>query len=232
MPKVALPAWKRKKQAKKPKDVYAFIDSQNLNVGTQRVGWKMDWKKFRQYLQDEHHVTEAFMFIGYMPEFEDLYMQMHDAGYKVVLKTTYDLTRPHPEMQPDKPEGDKKDDNKSDGKKDKKAEEEEKHIKGNIDADLVLWAMKEFPNYDKAILVSGDGDFYALIEYLEQQNKLQHVMTPNMHYSSLFNAFDRYIIRLDKLRNKLAYRDRRRRKSTGGSGKSSPQNGNTQRKKK
>jgi|AntRauTorcE11897_2_1112592.scaffolds.fasta_scaffold00099_28 uncharacterized LabA/DUF88 family protein len=209
MPKVNLPAWKRKKQAKKRDNIYAFIDSQNLNVGTQRVGWKMDWKKFRQYLQDEQGVTEAFMFIGYMPEFEDLYMQMHEAGYKVVLKTTYDLTRPHPEMQPEDEAVKKQSDKKQDGKK---SEEEEKHIKGNIDADLVLWAMKEIPNYDKAVLVSGDGDFYALIEYLEGQGKLKHIMTPNSHYSSLFNAFDDYVVRLDKLRNKLAYRDKRRRK--------------------
>ncbi len=209
MPKVNLPAWKRKKQAKKRNNVYAFIDSQNLNVGTQRVGWKMDWKKFRQYLQDEQGVTEAFMFIGYMPEFEDLYMQMHEAGYKVVLKTTYDLTRPHPEMQPDDETAKKESEHKKDGKK---SEEEDKHIKGNIDADLVLWAMKEIPNYDKAILVSGDGDFYALIEYLEKQDKLKHIMTPNSHYSSLFNAFDTYVVRLDKLRSKLAYRDKRRRK--------------------
>lgn len=214
MPKVNLPAWKRKKQ-KKDDTVYAFIDSQNLNVGTQRVGWKMDWKKFRQFLKDEYGVDEAFMFIGYMPEFEDLYMQMHEAGYKVVLKTTYDMTRPHPEMQPDAK------DDKTDNKDHKKSSEDDKHIKGNIDADLVLWAMKEQPRYDKAILVSGDGDFYALIEYLEQQKKLKHIMTPNSHYSSLFNAFDNYVVRLDKLRHKLAYRDRRKQKSANNSKKKS-----------
>ena len=205
MPKVNLPAWKRKKQAKPSKGVYAFIDSQNLNLGVQRSGWKMDWKAFRKFLQDKYNVTEAFMFIGYMPEFEDLYMQMHNAGYKVVLKTTYDLTRPHPEMQPDN--------GKDTSSKDKKDGEEDKHIKGNIDADLVLWAMKEIDNYDKAILVSGDGDFYALIEHLEKQGKLSKIMTPNQHYSSLFNAFDEYIIRLDQLRSELAYRDRRKRSS-------------------
>lgn len=204
MPKVQLPAWKRKQKPKKHKQIYAFIDSQNLNVGTQRVGWKMDWKKFRQFLHDKYGVTKAYMFIGYMPEFEDLYLQMHEAGYMVVLKTTYDMTRPHPEMQPENHK-------KSDSKSGKKEDEDEKHIKGNIDADLVLWAMKEQNNYHKAILVSGDGDFYSLVEYLDQQHKLAFILTPNQFYSSLFNAFENYIVRLDYFKKELAYKSYRKR---------------------
>ena len=30
---------------------YAFIDSQNLNLGIQSMGWKLDWKKFRVYFK-------------------------------------------------------------------------------------------------------------------------------------------------------------------------------------
>ncbi|HVA10566.1 MAG TPA: hypothetical protein VNG32_00170, partial [Candidatus Dormibacteraeota bacterium] len=57
-------------------NTYAFIDSQNLNLGTQRMGWKLDWRKFRQYLGNEHGVTKAYMFIGYMSENEALYEYM------------------------------------------------------------------------------------------------------------------------------------------------------------
>ena len=56
------------------------------------------------------------------------------------------------------------------------AREETCHRKGNIDADLVLHAMKELPNYGKAIIVSGDGDSFGLVEYLASR-KLLHVMT-------------------------------------------------------
>jgi uncharacterized LabA/DUF88 family protein len=213
MPRV--PFRRSKQQKPAPAEVYAFIDSQNLNVGTQKNGWKMDWRKFRQFLSDKYGVTKAFMFIGYMPEFEDMYLQLHDSGYMVVLKTTYDMTRPYPELQPDAV---KKDMDKGvDGKK--KTEEDEKHIKGNIDADLVLWAMKEFPKYKKAVLVSGDGDFYSLVEYLDQQGKLLHVLTPNQHYSNLYNAYEKYIVRLDKSRSELAYRDKKRRSRSAGRGK-------------
>jgi len=177
----------------KSTNVYAFIDSQNLNVGTQKFGWKMNWAKFRKFLTDEYGVTKAFMFIGYIPENESLYEQMHETGFMVVLKPTFDMTKPRPEQSEDK--------------------EDDKPVKGNVDAELVLWAMKEMPNYQKAIIVSGDGDFYSLVEYLEAKGRLLHLLTPSGHYSRLYNRYESYIVRLDKFRKELAYRDLKRRKS-------------------
>ena len=176
---------------RRKKGNYAFIDSQNLNVSVQKYGWKMDWKKFRQFLSDKYGVSKAFMFIGYVPEFEDIYEKMHQAGYAVVLKPTFDMSRPQPEEKP--------------------KNGEEKKVKGNIDADMVLWAMKEMRNYEKAVIVSGDGDFFGLVEYLHQQQKLLKILTPTAQYSSLFHQFQDYIERLDSYRRELAYYDRRRR---------------------
>ncbi len=182
-------------------NVYAFIDSQNLNVGVQKFGWKMDWQKFRKWLSDEFGVTKAFMFIGYVPEFEAMYEQLHEAGYMIVLKPTYDMTRPQQEPAPE-----------TIGKDGKKSEpEEKKPVKGNIDADLVLWAMKELSNYDKAILVSGDGDFYSLVEYLESKKRLGKILTPSFQYSQLYNRYEEYIVRLDNFKRELRYYDRRKK---------------------
>jgi uncharacterized LabA/DUF88 family protein len=169
---------------------YAFIDSQNLNVSVQKYGWKMDWKKFRQWLSDNYGVTKAYMFIGYVPEYEDIYEKMHQAGYAEVLKPTFDMSRPQPEEKTH-PNG------------------EEKKVKGNVDADMVLWAMKELANYQKAVIVSGDGDFFGLVEYLDQVGRLHKILTPTGQYSSLFRQFEKYIERLDNHRRELAYRDRR-----------------------
>ncbi len=180
--------------------VYAFIDSQNLNVGVQKYGWKMDWVKFRKHLQVKYNVSKAYMFIGYVPEFEAMYKQLHEAGYMIVLKPTYDMTRPRPEDKSEK--GNAK---SEDGK-----EEEKKPVKGNVDADLVLWVMKEMPHYEKAIIVSGDGDFYSLVEYLDEHKKLLKILAPNAQYSGLFNRYERYIERLDKSRKELAYYDRKK----------------------
>jgi uncharacterized LabA/DUF88 family protein len=180
-------AMKRVFKKKKASGNYAFIDSQNLNLGIQRAGWKMDWKKFRAYLKEHYDVERAYMFIGYLPENEDLYTQMHEAGYLVALKPTLEMFS--------SPEDDKKDD------------KEKIPTKGNVDAELVMYAMKELPNYKKAIIVSGDGDFYSLIEYLGDRQKLLCVMTPNWRYSTLLKPFERYIVRLDTLKSQLAYRN-------------------------
>jgi uncharacterized LabA/DUF88 family protein len=165
---------------------FAFIDNQNLNLGIQKLGWKMDWRKFRKFLRDKYGVTKAYMFIGHMPEHEEMYLQLHDAGYLIVLKPTFDMSKPLKE--------------KTDNEDDKKP------VKGNVDAELVLWAVKEMKNYKKAIIVSGDGDFYSLVEYLEGEKKLLNLLAPNSHYSSLYNKYESYIQRLDKHRGELAYR--------------------------
>lgn len=180
---------KPNQQGTAPKGNYAFIDSQNLNLGTQHVGWKMNWKKFREYLREEHDIEKAFMFIGYVPDNEDLYNQMKEAGYVVVLKPTVDMLMTEEELS------------------------NEKHVtKGNVDADLVMYMMKEIPNYKKAVLVSGDGDFYTVIEYLRDKQKMHKILVPNYKYSSLLKQFDEYIIRLDQLKGLLAYRTFRRTK--------------------
>lgn len=155
----------------------------------------MNWAKFRQWLTDEYGVTKAYMFIGYVPEFETMYEQLHDQGYAIVLKPTFDMTRP----QLDETE------------QGKDEEHEKKPVKGNIDAELVLWAMKDFALYDKAIVVSGDGDFYCLVEYLDEQGKLLHLLAPTRKYSSLYHKYEQYVVRLDNFRRQLEYRDRRKK---------------------
>jgi uncharacterized LabA/DUF88 family protein len=132
------------------------------------------------------------MFIGYMAENEALYEHMHELGYLIALKPTLDISSQTEDHEPEGEEGHAK-----------------PVVKGNIDADLVLYAMKELPNYDKAIIVSGDGDFLSLVEYLAEQNKLLHIMTPNWQYSSLLKQFEDRIVRIDQLKRELAYHDRR-----------------------
>lgn len=174
----------------------------------------MDWRKFRQYLKDTYNVSHAYMFIGYVPEFEAMYQQLHELGFLIVLKPTYDMTRPREEDMPTK-----KPDVKADQKSDEK-QDEKKPTKGNIDADLVLWAMKELPNYEKALIVSGDGDFYGLVEYLAEQKKLLKLLAPSGHFSRLYNTHIDYVERLDTQRQLLQYHDRRRKKSGKPHGKS------------
>jgi uncharacterized LabA/DUF88 family protein len=156
---------------------YAFIDSQNLNLSIQDQGWKLDFKRFRKYLEDKYGVAKAFIFIGYIATNESLYTALQKYGYILVFKPT--LTLPN-------------------GK-----------AKGNIDAELVLHAMIEYANYEKAVIVSGDGDFHCLIEYLAKQDKLLKVIVPNRNdFSSLLRKYMEHIVSMNNLRNKLEYKKR------------------------
>lgn len=179
------------------------------------MGWKLDWRRFREYLRDTYNVTQAYLFIGYMSENEALYEHMHELGYLIVLKPTVDVSNMHHDNT--EVASSPKTDTKTvvaeviDGKEIKDTKDKPT-IKGNVDAELVLYAMKEMPNYDKAIIVSGDGDFFSLAEYLLAQDKLAHILTPNWQYSSLLKPFEDKIVRLDQLRRQLAYHDRKDRK--------------------
>ena len=164
---------------------YAFIDSQNLNLGINSVGWKLDFKKFRLYLKNKYGVEKAYLFIGQMPGNESLYDFLQDAGYHLIFKPTTEY--------------------KVDGKV---------VVKGNVDAELVLYAAaKVYNRYDKAIIVSGDGDFMCLVEYLDQKDKMAHLLVPNARYSKLLGNFQKYIFRLDRLKNTLEYKKDQRQRS-------------------
>lgn len=79
-------------------------------------------------------------------------------------------------------------------------------IKGNVDAELVLHTMIEYPSFDKAMIVTGDGDFYCLVEYLSHKEKLSIVLVPNQnHYSALLKRFARKNIEfMNNLRRRLS----------------------------
>ncbi len=192
---------------------YAFIDSQNLNLGIQKMGWKLSWQKFYAFLQDKYNVKKAYMFIGYMPDNVELYEQMHELGFLIVLKPTLEMYK--------NPAG-------SEEPLTKEQEDKKPAVKGNTDAELVLYAVKEMPNYDKAVIVSGDGDFFSLVEYLDQQDKLEKLLAPNYQYSSLLKPFDKYIERLDQHKHELRYFSRKpngKKPQTSDSGSQKKRNG-------
>lgn len=78
-------------------------------------------------------------------------------------------------------------------------------VKGNVDAELVLHTMIEFNNFYKAVIVTGDGDFYCLAKYLKDNNKLERLLIPNVYkFSSLLRRFNPYY--MNNLKAKLEYR--------------------------
>jgi uncharacterized LabA/DUF88 family protein len=78
-------------------------------------------------------------------------------------------------------------------------------IKGNVDAELVLHTMIQLPHFDQAVIITGDGDFYCLVQHLLEQNKLKVVLIPNQHkYSALLKKFAKqHIAFMNDLRKKI-----------------------------
>ena len=79
--------------------------------------------------------------------------------------------------------------------------------KGNIDADLVLQAMIDYKEYNQAIIVTSDGDFYSLVDYLYRNDKLKIVLSPNKNKCSILlqKAAKEKIWFMDNIRKRLEY---------------------------
>jgi uncharacterized LabA/DUF88 family protein len=155
--------------------VYAFIDSQNVNLAIKSLGWTLDWRKFRVYLAEHYKVEQAYIFIGFILKNQDLYSSLQKAGFILVFKPIMTL---------------------KDGT-----------VKGNVDAELVLHTMIEYPNYTKAVIITGDGDFRCLVDYLYEKDKLLSLLAPNKKNSSklLKYAAHEKIAYMNYLKNKLKY---------------------------
>ncbi|MDO8668449.1 MAG: NYN domain-containing protein [bacterium] len=156
---------------------YVFVDSQNLNLSIRKLGWRLDFRRFRVYLKEKYSVAKAFLFIGYVEGNNELYKFLQEAGFICIFKPTLKY---------------------KDGT-----------TKGNCDAELVLQAMIEYENYDKAMVVTGDGDFYCLIKYLAEKDKLKAVIVPNrFKFSALlkFRICRPYLRFMNDLKGKLAYK--------------------------
>ncbi len=160
---------------KKPLLNAAFIDGNNVHRSALDIGWKLDTKKFRRYLEEMYGVSKAYYCIGFIDSNQGLYDRLKSEGYEMVYKQTQTVNG---------------------------------MLKGNIDAELVLKSMTQYRVYREAIVVTSDGDFACLVEYLIQKNKLRTVIASKKDKCShlLEQASGTYICYLDDLRNKLEYR--------------------------
>ena len=68
---------------------YAFIDSQNINLGIQELGWKLDWKEFRRHLTEKYAVATAYLFIGHIAQNQNLYRMLQEAGFVLIFKPVF-----------------------------------------------------------------------------------------------------------------------------------------------
>lgn len=159
---------------------YAFIDSQNLHLSIKRLGWSINYKRFRRYLKEKYEVEKAFLFIGFIQQNQDVYTMLQDADFILIFKQVLYHKDARGNMT----------------------------AKGNCDAELVLNTMVEKDNYNQAVIVAGDGDYYCLAKHLAECDKLKKVLIPDRdNYSILLKKLDsKYIAFVSDLRNKIEYK--------------------------
>ena len=135
----------------------AFIDGQNLYTWIKNDWWKVNLSRFRIYLKDKLKIKDAFYYIWYYDsDFADIYQNIIEAWFNVIFKqqTKKDISQK----------------------------------KWNVDSDMIFWVMRELienPNkFDQIVIVSWDGDFKILVDYLICKWRFNKILLPNKQFAS------------------------------------------------
>ena len=137
----------------------AFVDGQNLYMNTAKKEinpWVINLARFRIYLEKKYNVDKAYYFLGYVQDTnQELYEEIQKAGFVLLFR------QHNPAMI---------------GKK-----------KGNVDSDIIFHVMKKMykkEEFGKVILVSGDGDYKLLVDFLVEENRFGKMLFPDKQYAS------------------------------------------------
>jgi len=141
---------------------YAFIDGANLHYTYENLDWKLDYQKLLGHLRTKYGVFIAHYFIGKTPNNEAIYNKLSSYGYNIKLKdpspyVTEEEICPHCG---------------------KVVTSSEKRYKADIDSYLTMQVMSDINDFNKAVLITSDGDFDELVKRLLRQDKLRMVFAP------------------------------------------------------
>ncbi|MDD3521162.1 MAG: NYN domain-containing protein [Actinomycetota bacterium] len=149
---------------------YAFIDGQNLHKTIEELEWYFCYFKFFELLKNKYNVSKAFYFIGFTQDRNcKLYKKLRKAGFQLCLRSPVTVIVNNI-----------------------------REIKANVDSNLITSALIKLNNFDKAIVVAGDGDYYYFAKYLLRNNKLLKMLLPSRKDSS-------NLYRKDLFSNNISY---------------------------
>jgi len=130
--------------------IVAYIDAANLHKGISSLGWKMDYARFRVFLSEKYGVGRAYMFIGLIPKYKDLYTELQEDGYTLVFKeVTYDGNG--------KPKGNCD------------ADLVTQAMRDVYEGDA-----------SQVVLVTGDGDYASLVKFLIEKKRMRVILSPSL----------------------------------------------------
>jgi len=159
---------------------YVFIDATNIIYGASRSGWRVDFIKLKRYLQNKFGVCKIFYYAGL-----DQGNKRQIKFYEKIQEMGY-LLRLVPVKK------------FTDGSK-----------KADVDSRLTFELMKYFSQYDLAIVMTGDGDYYWVLEYLLKEGKRVKLLAfKNSTARELRQLFKGEFSDLDRLKTKLVLKMR------------------------
>lgn len=130
------------------KKVFVFIDTSNIIYGAGKEGWQVDFAKLSKYLRERYSAQKIFYYAGLD---QDNKKQLK--FYEKLQEFGY-LLRLVPVKR------------FVDGSK-----------KADVDSRMTFELMKYFSEYQEAIVMTGDGDFYWVLEYLIQKGKKLRIIS-------------------------------------------------------
>jgi uncharacterized LabA/DUF88 family protein len=151
---------------------YIFIDSANIIYGAKASGeWKVDLKKLFSYLQNKYQTKKIFYYAGFKnksPKDKEKLDKLIKIGYTLKVKPLKFIPQP-PEIK----------NNLCPKCKYRWTNTTSKPptVKANCDVDLTLDVVAKMDKFEKAVILSGDGDFLPLYKFLEINNKTVSIIS-------------------------------------------------------
>ncbi len=130
------------------KNNIAYIDGANLHKASLQLSWKLDYARLRIWLMEKYGVKQAYLFLGLIPKYKNLYTYLQEIGFTIVFK---DVTYY--------------------GKGKVKG-----NCDADLIVRAMKEAYEN--TYEKAVLVASDGDYVALVSFLIEKQKFETILSP------------------------------------------------------
>lgn len=134
----------------KKENNFAYIDGANLDKAIKELGWSLDYKRFRVWLSEKYAIKRAYIFIGLISKYKNLYTYLQECGFTLIFKeVVYDGNG--------KPKGN-----------------------CDADFVLQAMRDCYENKFENAVIVASDGDYASLVSFLNEKEKLAVILSPAM----------------------------------------------------
>ena len=161
---------------------YAFVDAANIIYRDVELHpWKIDLKKLIKYLRERFGVSKVLYFGG-IDDRNATQIRLHEKmktwGYELHLNPIKRFMN----------------------------EQGKWYIKADVDSHMTFEMMRLFRQYDRAIILTGDGDFYWVLKYLLENKGFVWLLASHRKTAKeLKRLFGHRFINFDDSRQSLEY---------------------------